>query len=146
MPRTAAMPFRACAIRSACASLSIESGPAIRRSGAPPAASTPSAMRMRGDGIVILEGDGRAARLLVAVRRGDELPEERVGSQRARLVFRVELARQEPRVVRILDDLDELPVGREPRDLHPGGFELGQELPIYLVAGAIAVDGHVPTL
>src|SRR5260221_14608772 len=129
MPRTAAMPFRACAIRSACASLSIESGPAIRRSGAPPPASTPSAMRMRGDGIVILEGDGRAAPLLVAVRRGGELPEKGGGGQRARLVFPGGLGRQEPRGGRITGGLPRLPPRRGPPGPPPRGLPPGAGTP-----------------
>ena len=53
----------------------------------------------------------RAARPRPAARaheRGaDELAEERRRARRARLELRVELARDEPRVIRQLDDLDE---------------------------------------
>src|SRR5438128_5276155 len=40
-------------------------------------------------------------------RRADEVPEERRRARRPRLELRMELARDEPRVVRELDDLDE---------------------------------------
>ena len=41
-------------------------------------------MRIRGEGIVVLQRGAAPARLLVTVGRGDELAEERVRGQRAR--------------------------------------------------------------
>src|ERR1051326_4361641 len=43
-------------------------------------------------------------------RRRDEAGEQRVRTRRTRLELGVELAADEPRMLRILDDLDELPV------------------------------------
>src|SRR6266850_2573022 len=143
MPRADAIPFNACAIRSAWASLSMTSGPAIRRSGAPEPATTPSAMRIRGDGILVLEGDDAAARLLVAIGRGDEFSEEGVGRERPRLVLRVELTGEKPRVLRVLDDLDEASIGGKPRHAQPGLVELRQELLVHLVPVAMPVDRHI---
>src|SRR5262245_58473598 len=115
----------------------------MSRSGAPLPASTPSAMRIRGDGILVLEGESAAARLLLTVRGGDEVAEERVRGERARLVLGVELAGEEPRVGGVLDDLDELLVRRDPRDLHPSGLELREELLVHLVAVTVPVDRDV---
>src|SRR5204862_7662354 len=46
------------------------------------------------------------------LRRGrDEAGEERMRPRRPRLELRMELAADEPRMLRVLDDLDQLPVG-----------------------------------
>ena len=66
-----------------------------------------------------LEYNDRLTRHARAVlRRGlHERREQRMCTRRARLQLRVELASEEPRMVRRLDDLHELTVGRLPRKL-----------------------------
>src|SRR5256884_104422 len=51
-------------------------------------------------------------------RRPHEIAEQRVRPVRARAELRVELARDKPRVVGELDDLDQASVGREPAEHH----------------------------
>src|SRR5437867_127895 len=56
---------------------------------------------------------GLAAEPLHAHGRGDEARKQRMRASRPRLELRVELAPDEPRVLRVLDDLDELAVGAQ---------------------------------
>ena len=51
-------------------------------------------------------------------RRGDEPGEQRMRARGPRLQLGMELAADEPRMIRQLDDLDELAVGREAAQLH----------------------------
>ncbi len=79
------------------------------------------------------------AGLLVLPSGGDEIPEERVGSEGSRFELGMKLNRQEPGMVRDLDDLDELGVGCATSDEKAG---LGQNFfvfPIELEAVAVAL-------
>src|SRR3989441_2533560 len=63
-------------------------------------------------------------------RRPHEIAEQRVRTVRARAELRVELARDKPRVVGQLDDLDQASVGREPAEHHA---PLAHHLTIFVV-------------
>src|SRR5581483_4968186 len=69
-------------------------------------------------GLVERGGTLAAALALGARGGGDESGEERMRARRPRLQLGVELAAEEPRMVRELDDLDELAVGREAAQAH----------------------------
>ena len=62
--------------------------------------------------------------------RADERMEERVRRERLRFEFRMELASQKPRVVRGLDNLHVLAVGRSSGDAESG---VGQRLFVFAV-------------
>src|SRR5512133_400367 len=65
---------------------------------------------------------GRVASLPLHGRR-DESGEQRMRARRSRLQLGVELTTDEPRVIRQLDDLDQLSVGREATQLHAVLYE-----------------------
>ena len=71
--------------------------------------------------------------------RADEPAEERRRPRRARLELRVELARDEPRMVGQLDDLDEPALLERARDDEPVLDELVAELVVDLVAVPVAL-------
>ena len=87
----------------------------------------------------------RRARARALERRADELAEERRRARRPRLELRVELARDEPRVVGQLDDLDQPPLLERARDDEARVDELLAVLVVDLVAVAVALvdDGLV---
>jgi hypothetical protein len=85
--------------------------------------------------------------------RADEAGEQRVRPVGARLEFGVELAADEPRVVRELDHLDERPVGRQPAEAEPVTLERRAEavgdlvpVPVALadLVGAVRLRARVP--
>src|SRR4051812_3620676 len=135
----------ASAVSMACASLSMTQGPAISTSGPSPML-TPPASTVRGEA-TRLPYHGRRGmvplRALVRVAGVDESGEERVRLERLRLELGMELHRHVPRVLRQLEDLDELPVQRAADDLQP---LVGQRLlveAVELVAVAMALVDHV---
>src|SRR5207249_10822812 len=69
----------------------------------------------------------------------DELAEERRRACRARLELRMELARDEPRMVGQLDDLDETPLVDGARDDEPRLHEPRPEMVVDLVAVAVTL-------
>src|SRR4051794_9251127 len=82
--------------------------------------------------------DGRADALArTCERRADELAEERRRAGRPRLELRMELAGDEPRVTRELDDLDQPPLLEGPADDEPGVDESRPEVVVDLVAVAV---------
>src|SRR5688572_2944552 len=87
-------------------------GPAIRKS---------ASSRKIGTSVARFRKGGRrfAATALRLDRRGDEAGEQRMRARRARLELRMELAADEPWMLGILDDLDELPVGTETGQAQP---------------------------
>jgi len=95
--------------------------------------------RRPGRGANALGGSGAhaGAGAIALERCDDELAEERRGSCRARLELRVELARDEPRVIGQLDDLDETALLERPRDDEPVLDELVAVLVVDLVAVAV---------
>ena len=72
-------------------------------------------------------------------RRADEPAEQRGRPRRSRLELRVELARDEPRVIGQLDDLDEPPLLERSGDDETGVDELVAELVVDLVAVPVAL-------
>src|SRR5262247_2352976 len=94
------------AMCSACSSLSMTQGPAMNASGAPPPIErrVPTLTRRAG-------APASAGRRPVPLAGIDEAPEQGVRQHRLRLELGVELAGQEVRVTRHLDDLHEPPVG-----------------------------------
>src|SRR5882724_4542942 len=92
-------------IISACFSSSIAQGPPMRASGAPPPIVMPPIRTAR---VSVIAQAWSATGALVVQRRLDERGEERVGIPRAGAELRMELPSDEPRVVRQLDDLDQL--------------------------------------
>src|SRR4051794_34453078 len=97
---------------TACASLSITHGPAIRSSGVPPPTVRPAnwigvtPLTYHGRGVLLRRGH------LVLVARADEAGEQRMRLERLRLELRVELHGDVPGMRRYLDDLDKLAVER----------------------------------
>src|SRR5262245_20079406 len=124
----------ACAMRIACSSLSMTQGPARNASGAPApiARSAVTATRRPAAG-------GSAGGLTVPLAGIDERAEEGVRLHRLGLELRVELAGQEVRVIRNLDDLDEALVRRLPGHLEPAPLEIVHVLAVHLVAVAVAL-------
>src|SRR5690349_13225187 len=118
VPARRARSRSASAVSIACASLSITHGPAMSARGPPPRLTPPTSTR---EVSTRLPYHGRCRRLplseLVAVARFDETGEQRMRLQRLRLELGVELHRDVIRVVRQLDDLDELAVERAADDL-----------------------------
>src|SRR6185369_16623216 len=78
----------------------------------------------------LMPGEGR----LVVERRAHEALEDRMAVERPRLELRVELARDEPRMVAQLDHLDELAVLRQPREHEAVLLEGLAILVVHLVA------------
>src|SRR5439155_1998780 len=77
-------------------------------------------------------------------RGADEFAEERRGTRRSRLELRMELARDDPRVVRKLHDLDEPSLLERPGDDEPGVHEHRPVVVVHLVAMAVPlVDDRV---
>src|SRR3954452_8023998 len=88
-------------------------------------------------------GDFDAAAGARALERGgDELPEERRRPGRPRLELRVELRRDEPRVVGQLDDLDEAPFLERAADDEAAVQQLLAKGVVHLVAVAVALGDH----
>src|SRR6266581_2324179 len=115
--------WRRSAIMSAWRSSSMAHGPAISASGAPPPIVIPPATctgRVRGSPIMPSLG---SCRPLVIHGGADEGREQRVRRPRLGAKLRMELPRDEPRVARQLDDLDELLLGPDARDLEPARLE-----------------------
>src|SRR5215468_5886872 len=130
-------------------------GPPMRASGAPPPIVTPPTRTGRVAVMPPRSHAGAAPRgtapdssrsPALAVQRGlDEGAEERMRVPRAGAELRVELAGDEPRVVRQLDDLDELLLRPDPRDPQPGLLEVGQVVVVHLVTVAVALaDDALP--
>src|SRR5712664_3110376 len=69
----------------------------------------------------------------------DEVAEQRVGAVRSRAELRVELARDEPRMVGQLDDLHQSTIGRHPAEHHPRLAERFAVLVVELEAVAVAL-------
>src|SRR5574337_118488 len=76
--------------------------------------------------------------LLLLQRRRNELSEQRMGSFGTRLKFRVELAADEPWVIRQLNHLHQHIVRREPAQSHAVAFQDLPEVVVDLVAMAVA--------
>src|SRR5690349_18809036 len=72
-------------------------------------------------------------------RRPDEVPKQRRRALRARLELRMELRRDEERVVVELDHLDEALVGRRAADDEAGGLQAAAQEEVDLVAVAVAL-------
>src|SRR5689334_15812882 len=107
-------------------------GPAIRTSGLP----GPKAAKSIGTGEQRLLLRGEAFHTLL-VRGADECLEERVRLHRLGLEFRMELAAQEPGVVRDFADLDIGVVRRLPGDPQAGGLQALLVFAIEFVAVAM---------
>src|SRR5688572_11537232 len=121
-----------CASRSATFRLSVSSsrtqGPAMTKSA--------SSRKMLTSVACLREGRRRLAPLSLGAHRGrDEAREEGMRSRGAGLELGVELAADEPRVLRVFDDLDELSVGTQPAQAQA---VLGEEVAI-LVRDFIAM-------
>src|SRR5687768_8600595 len=130
--RSAAIRMRRSAVISACRSLSMAHGPPISASGAPPpivTGPTWTAVVMRAPSTGGLVGD----------RRGHEPGEERVRLPRARAELRMELAGHEERMLRNLDELDELLLRPHARYPEAALLELAQVVVVHLVAVAVAL-------
>src|SRR6187200_2376422 len=112
----------------------------VRPAGGPPRRSTgPGAAWWRS-----LSGGRRSRRQSCAragalESRGDELAEERRRARRARLELRMELARDEPRVVGELDDLDQSALLERPGHDEPGVDHPLSKLVVHLVAVAVSL-------
>src|SRR3989442_12169552 len=120
MPRSRAIFESARAMRRACVSLSITHGPAMSARGAPsPIASSRLISTRR-----VRPAPGSALGLPELFAGTDEAPEQGVGEHRLRLELGMELAGQEIRLIRDLQDLPQRTVGRFAPDppplLHPG--------------------------
>src|SRR4029077_11842944 len=90
-----------------------------------------------------LLGAGRAVRPGCA----DEVPKERVAGEGLGLQLRMELAAEEPGVVRVeLDDLDELAVGRHAREGQASVFQRRQVLLVDLVTVTVAFGDRALTV
>src|SRR5690606_8984301 len=85
----------------------------------------------------------RLARGLVLARGADEADEQRVPVARRRGELRMELAREEPRMVRQFDDLDQQVVHRLARDHQAEVLELLAVVVVELVAVPVALADHV---
>src|SRR5436190_8561946 len=105
-----------CARRSATWRFSVSSsstqGPAM----------TKSASSRKTRSLIVTPGLGERRHHLAPLRlrlhcRGDEAREQRMRPRRPRLELRMELAADEPRMLRVLDDLDELTVGTHAGEL-----------------------------
>src|SRR5689334_16827392 len=107
-------------------------GPAIRTSGLPVAKS----LKLIGTAEERLLFKGPPPHVL-PIRRADELFEQRMRLHRLRFELGMELAAEEPRVVRDLADLDVRPVRRFTREPQPAGLQLVFVFPIELVAVAM---------
>src|SRR6266511_844503 len=118
-PRRAARCASVSPMRKLRSSDSTTHGPAMRNGAVPPpnrwAMSVGELRQLGGRGG--LGGPGMAAP--VVERRANEPPEQRMWAHRPRLELGVELAADEPWMVRQLDDLHQGTVGREARAAHP---------------------------
>src|SRR5947207_1564662 len=112
-------------MRCTCSSLSMTQGPAIRTSGRPrPNAAYSIGTRILRFGLSLDAPHQRlrlAAPAAVFVRRSDKRLEQRMRLHRLALEFGMELAPQEPRVVRDLADLDVRVVRRLARNAQSRG-------------------------
>src|SRR6266496_5152505 len=140
-----------CPATSICScSDSTTHGPAMRKSGASRAASKPHSFIQRaasdrrdqlGDGV---RGAVSLPLKLVRERGTDEADEERMAAPRIRREFRVELAAEEPRVLRQLDHFAQIAgrcALRASADGKPGRLEARQVMIVDLVAMPVAL-GH----
>src|SRR5512137_104061 len=85
---------------------------------------------------------GRQLRGTMVARSPDETREERMAVARSRAELGVILARDEERMVRQLDDLDE-PVAREAREAQPGIHQPLQVIVVELEAVAVPLPDRV---
>src|SRR5438034_17062 len=148
-PRRAARCASVSPMRRLRSSDSTTHGPAMRNGADPPppnrwAMSVGELRQLGGRGG--LGGPGMAAPVVEG--RAHEPPEQRMGAHRPRLELGVELAADEPRMVRQLDDLHQGTVGREARAAHPVLAELvaigvghfvAVAVPLAHLAGAIGL-------
>src|SRR5262245_5114323 len=125
---------RACAMRTACASLSMTQGPARNASGAPPPIARSAVTATRRPA-----GGGSAGGLAVPLAGIDEGAEEGVRLHRLALELRVELAGQEVGMVGDLDDLDEALVGGLAGHLEAAPLEVVHVLAVHLVPVPVAL-------
>src|SRR6185436_566233 len=104
-------------------------GPAMKARGAPPPRATRASIATRR--VVPPGSAGGGAVPLAGI---DEAPEQGVRRHRLRLELGVELAGEEVRVPRDLDDFDEALVGGLARDLEPAPLEIVHVLAVDLIA------------
>src|SRR5574340_948869 len=119
------------AILCTCSSLSMTHGPAIRTS-ALPGPNAPYSIATR-----VLRLPRFRARLPLLIGRADEGPEQRVRFERLGFELGVELAAEEPRVVRDLADLHVHAVRGLAGDAQPVLGQDGLELAVELVPVAV---------
>src|SRR5579883_2560360 len=146
-PTAARMPH---AMRWTCSSLSMTHGPAINTSGRP----APNAAKSIGTGEQRLLFDREIAQML-AVGRADECLEQRMRLHRLGLEFGMELAAEEPRVLRHLTDLHVLAVRRLSRNAQPRRRQLRfvfavefvpVTVPLVNVLGPVGLAGEASAL
>src|SRR5829696_2962103 len=139
-----AMSRSASAVSMACDSPSMTQGPAMSTSGPPPRLTPPTSMR---EGSTGLPYHGRRGRLplgaLVAMARLDKSGEQRVRLERLRLELGMELHGHVERMLRQLDDLDELAVERPSDDLQPLVGQRLLEQTVELVAVPVPLADHL---
>src|SRR5712691_4271019 len=124
--------------RSTDSRLSITHGPAINVKGRPPPiVRSPTLIPVSFDDTKLLQ-ERRLPRFdSMRERRSHEAAEDRMAIERARLELRVELAGEEPRVIRQLDDLDEVAVGGDAGKHQPLLLEQRAEVVVELVTVAM---------
>src|SRR5213592_545435 len=120
-PSLAPRSARASPIRRFNSSDSTTQGPAIRKGAASKCRVmlVAEARQLGGGGAGLHRRLARRVRQPVGAGGADESREQRVGPRRPRLELGVELAADEPWMIRQLDDLHERAVGREAGAAHP---------------------------
>src|SRR5262245_12072974 len=120
-------------MRSACSSLSMTHGPAMKARGSPPPIASRASIATRRTGA----GPASAGGLPEPLAGIDEAPEQRVRLHRLRLELGVELAGEEVRVVLDLDDLHEPVIRSLTGHLEPPPLQIVHVLEMDLVTVAV---------